>query len=68
MYDEYLIYFYSVKLLIVNDCHEFYGITIFFLLGTLWNILKKVGIEKDKPHSVFGDVKKLIMQEFSRQM
>nr|CAB3264241.1 melanoma-associated antigen G1 [Phallusia mammillata] len=36
--------------------------------GTLWNALKGLGIEKDKPHAVFGDVKKLLHQEFARQM
>ena len=39
-----------------------------FMLGTLWNILKKLGIEKEKPHHVLGDVKKLLMHEFPRQM
>ncbi|CAK8689435.1 non-structural maintenance of chromosomes element 3 homolog [Clavelina lepadiformis] len=36
--------------------------------GALWHSLKRLGIEKDHSHSVFGDVKKLITQEFSRQM
>nr|XP_026690501.1 non-structural maintenance of chromosomes element 3 homolog isoform X1 [Ciona intestinalis] len=35
--------------------------------GTFWNALKGLGIEKDKPHPEFGDVKKLITQEFVRQ-
>uniref|UniRef100_H2YJ45 MAGE domain-containing protein n=1 Tax=Ciona savignyi TaxID=51511 RepID=H2YJ45_CIOSA len=35
--------------------------------GTFWNALKGLGIDKDKTHPEFGDVKKLITQEFARQ-
>lgn len=34
----------------------------------LWHTLKKLGINIDKKHDVFGDVKKLLTQEFVRQM
>lgn len=33
----------------------------------LWDTLKKLGIEQDFPHEVFGDTKKLLTQEFVRQ-
>ncbi|KAL3853175.1 hypothetical protein ACJMK2_016740 [Sinanodonta woodiana] len=33
----------------------------------MWHTLKKFGIEQDHHHEVFGDVKKLITQEFVRQ-
>ncbi|XP_077985684.1 non-structural maintenance of chromosomes element 3 homolog isoform X2 [Glandiceps talaboti] len=34
----------------------------------LWHTLKKFGIHNDKNHEVFGDVKRLLTQEFVRQM
>ncbi|XP_070557743.1 non-structural maintenance of chromosomes element 3 homolog [Ptychodera flava] len=34
----------------------------------VWHALKKLGIYPDKSHEVFGDVKKLLTQEFVRQM
>ncbi|KAK3102552.1 hypothetical protein FSP39_012153, partial [Pinctada imbricata] len=33
----------------------------------LWHMLKKVGIDPDYTHEEFGDIKKLITQEFVRQ-
>lgn len=36
--------------------------------GPFWHALKKLGIEQGVRHSEFGDVKRLIMTEFSRQM
>lgn len=33
----------------------------------MWHTLKKLGIEQDTPHEVFGDTKKLLTQEFVRQ-
>ncbi|XP_002730906.1 non-structural maintenance of chromosomes element 3 homolog [Saccoglossus kowalevskii] len=48
-------------------------LSIIFMSGSvitefsLWHSLKKLGIYKDKSHEVFGDVKKLLTQEFTRQ-
>lgn len=36
--------------------------------GAFWNSLRKLGIEPGEKHPEFGDVKKLIMTEFQRQM
>lgn len=37
--------------------------------GQMWNLLSKLGIDHDeKDHPVFGDVKKLIMQDFTKQL
>ncbi|XP_077971318.1 melanoma-associated antigen D2-like [Styela clava] len=36
--------------------------------GPFWHALKKLGIEPTVRHAEFGDVKKLIMNEFARQM
>lgn len=36
--------------------------------GLFWHSLRKLGIEPGMKHSEFGDVKKVIMNEFSRQM
>ncbi|XP_076095313.1 non-structural maintenance of chromosomes element 3 homolog isoform X1 [Mytilus galloprovincialis] len=33
----------------------------------LWHTLRKLGIDQDMPHEVFGDTKKLLTQEFVRQ-
>lgn len=33
----------------------------------LWNGLKKFGVDPDMPHEVFGDVKKLVTQEWVKQ-
>ncbi|CAH1783157.1 unnamed protein product [Owenia fusiformis] len=33
----------------------------------LWRSLKKVGVDVDRNHEVFGDVKKLVTQDFVRQ-
>lgn len=35
--------------------------------GELWTSLKKFGIEPELQHETFGDVKKLVTQEFARQ-
>lgn len=35
--------------------------------GDLWHSLRSLGIDSDMPHETFGDVKKLVMQEFTRQ-
>lgn len=36
--------------------------------GLFWHSLKKIGIEPGTKHPEFGDVKRLVMGEFSRQM
>ncbi|XP_013404380.1 non-structural maintenance of chromosomes element 3 homolog [Lingula anatina] len=33
----------------------------------LWHTLKRLGVDSEKNHEVFGDVKKLVTQEFVRQ-
>ncbi|KAK7482798.1 hypothetical protein BaRGS_00025964 [Batillaria attramentaria] len=35
--------------------------------GVLWHSLRGLGIDPEMPHETFGDVKKLIQQEFTRQ-
>lgn len=36
--------------------------------GLFWHSLKKLGLEPGRKHPEFGDVKKVVMTEFSRQM
>ncbi|XP_052799990.1 non-structural maintenance of chromosomes element 3 homolog [Mya arenaria] len=48
-------------------------LSIIFMSGNvisdnqLWSALKKFGVDQDLPHEVFGDVKKLVTQEWVRQ-
>lgn len=36
--------------------------------ASLWYTLRKFGVEKDRPHNVFGDAQKLIDTDFTKQM